>query len=481
MEVAGRQLESPQGHPGVRFSLQDSSMNLRQTLISLALLTFIHGAQAQQLGDPDCTTLWLVSSYSTNAIKVFDGCSGEFIEDIDDNGWLAGPQAIVEDGQGGLIVVSEENDRLIRFDRRTLAIDRVVAGDDPATPEFEAGPVDAPTGLVISPAGRWFLGSFSQNRVAEINPANGGYIETIVASGQGIEGADAGMWLQGNQLYVPGFDSSTIVRADIDKVTPPQTLVAAGSNGINAPRTIIVDDQGDLLVSSWRGNQILAFDRNSGAFKRVVASVQRPTGMALEAPGVLLVTSDQFNDVKRVRISDGAILGTPVSSGSGALRGGTWIMVIEKLDAPEASLAGESNALFLVGVGAIDGTAISANPMIHTTGGLWGSELDPAAIEEHEWGAVLLEFSGCNEGEMSFTADHPQFGDGGYPIVRLANSPLGDACEAAGFENVTDNNWMSGHWYGGAARAGEGFSIDVINDEQAIVTWYTYLPSTQDS
>jgi len=461
-------------------------MSLQRTTILLTLamgsqLICTQGARAQQLGDPDCGTLWLVSSYSTNAIKVYDGCSGDYVQDIDDNGWLAGPQAIVEDGQGGLVVVSEENDRLIRFDRRTLEIDRVIAGDDPETPEFEAAPIDAPTGLAISPNGRWFVGSFSQNRVAELDPANGEFIDTIVGTNQGIEGADAGMWLQGNQLYVPGFDSSTIVRANINKTSPPQILVAAGSNGLNAPRTIIVDDQGDMLVSSWRGNQILAFDRDSGGFKRIVASVQRPTGMALESAGVLLVTSDQFNDVKRVRISDGAILDTPVPSGSGALRGGTWIMVIEKMDAPVGSLAGEENAFFLIGVGEIEGTSISANTMIHTTGGLWGSGLDPAAISEHTWGTLFLEFSGCNEGAMSFAANDPLFGSGGYPVFRIANSPLGDACEAAGFENVTDNTWMSGHWYGGAARAGEGFSIDIIDNDQAIVTWYSYLPTAQDS
>jgi outer membrane protein assembly factor BamB len=290
-------------------------------------LLWAHGAIAQNLGDPECETLWLVSSYSTNSIKAYDGCSGDYIQDIEDNGWLAGPQAIVDDGDGGLVVVSEENDRLIRFDRQTLAVDRVIAGDDPETGEVELSPFDAPTGLAISPDGRIFVGSFSQDRVLEIDSESGQAVSTIVAHDQGIEGADAGMWLQGDQLYVPGFDSSTIVRANINQASSGQTLVSAGSDGLNAPRTIIVDDQGDLLVSSWRSNQILAFDRNNGNFKRVVASVSRPTGMVLESPDVLLITSDQVNDVKRVRVSDGQVIDTPVASGSGGLRGGTWIKV----------------------------------------------------------------------------------------------------------------------------------------------------------
>jgi streptogramin lyase len=129
-------------------------------------LLWAHGAIAQNLGDPECETLWLVSSYSTNSIKAYDGCSGDYIQDIEDNGWLAGPQAIVDDGDGGLVVVSEENDRLIRFDRQTLAVDRVIAGDDPETGEVELSPFDAPTGLAISPDGRIFVGSFSQEKAA---------------------------------------------------------------------------------------------------------------------------------------------------------------------------------------------------------------------------------------------------------------------------------------------------------------------------
>ena len=443
----------------------------------LCLMLTTQTGLAQNLGDPACDTLWLVSSYSTNAIKVYDGCSGDFIQDLEDNGWLAGPQAIVDDGEGGLVVVSEENDRLIRFDRQTLAVDRVIAGDDPETGEVELSPFDAPTGLAISPDGRIFVGSFKQNRVLEINPGTGEAVDTIVAHDQGIEGVDAGMWLQGNQLYVPGFDSSTIVRANINQTSPPQTLISAGSNGLNAPRTIIVDDQGDLLVSSWRSNQILAYDRNNGNFKREVASVSRPTGMVLESPGILLVTSDQFNDVKRVRISDGAVIDTPVSSGSGGLRGGTWIKVIEKLDVPAESAAADNHAFFLIGVGEIIDRSISVESMIYTTGGRWGHELDPGAIGEQEWGTLLIEFTGCNEGNHAYAANESLFGSGGNDLIRLASSPLGDNCEAIGFANITDNTWMSGHWFGGPQRSGEGFSIDVINNNQVIVTWYAYLPS----
>ena len=254
-------------------------------------------------------------------------------------------------------------------------------------------------------------------------------------------------------------------------------LVAAGSNGLNAARTIIVDDSGDLLVTSWRGNQILAFDRSNGNFKRVVANVPRPAGMALESPGVLLVTSDQTNDVKRVRISDGTVIDTPVSPVSGGLSGATWITVIDKLEVTMESAATQNNGLFLIGVGEIEDTTISIDSMIYTTGGKWGSDLDPGAIANEDWGVLLIEFTGCDNADMSYDSNEAVFGNSQYALVRLANSPLGDECANVGFENVTDNTWMSGHFYGGPERSGEGFSIDVINGNRVIVTFYSYLPA----
>ena len=121
-------------------------------------------------------------------MKIYDGCSGGYIQDMEDKGWLAGPQAIVEDGNGGLLVVSEENDRLIRFDRETLVAERVISGDDPETAEVEAALFDAPTGLAVSPEGRVFVGSFTRDRVLEIDPDTGAFVQVMVAANQGVEG-----------------------------------------------------------------------------------------------------------------------------------------------------------------------------------------------------------------------------------------------------------------------------------------------------
>ena len=66
------------------------------------------------------------------------------------------------------------------------------------------------------------------------------------------------------------------------------------------------------------------------------------------------------------------------------------------------------------------------------------------------------------------------------PNPRQSNrdgDPFGDACKAAGFDTVDNVLWMSGLWFGGASRDGEGFSVNLINGNLAVVTWYTYLPA----
>jgi DNA-binding beta-propeller fold protein YncE len=193
--------------------------------IALALGFVLGGygvpARAQDIGDPNCDRLLLVSAYGANNVKIYNACDGSFIRNLDSTGILQGPQAIAIDPQGDLVVVSEENDRLVRYHRESLTYDRVLAGDRPETPGFEQAPVDAPTGLVITADGRMIVGSFSGDTVTEIDPADGSALAHLATVGRsGIRGPDAGMLLAGHELLVPGFGSNTVVRIDLTSPTP---------------------------------------------------------------------------------------------------------------------------------------------------------------------------------------------------------------------------------------------------------------------
>lgn len=359
------------------------------------LIAFPLLSHAQNFGNPDCTHLLLVSSFSGNNVKIYDACDGSFVRNLDSKGYLAGVQAIALDPQGDLVVVSEGNNRLVRYHRDTLTYDKVVAGDRPETPQNEPAPVRAPTGLVITPEGRMFAGSYSDQVVTELDPETGTALANIVtAARSGIMGPDTGMILDGNRLLVPGFDSSTIVEVDITQMPSDKQLVSAGAGGLNAPRTILKLDDGNLLVTSWRGNKIMEFNGASGAFVRnVVTAVDRPTGMAFESPDVLLVASDRSNDIRRVRISDGVVLDTLVKS----VPGPTYILRLEK----QVSNLEANNAFWVIGVGTIAGTTINVDQMYLTTGGQFGDAFNPASINNVLWGSLDVQFFSCDDGQVS--------------------------------------------------------------------------------
>jgi hypothetical protein len=451
-------------------------------LISIAACLMIGShaapAAAQDIGDPDCDRLLLISAYTSNNVKIYDACDGSFIRNLDSGSTLQGPQAIALDPQGDLVVVSEENDRLVRYHRQTLTYDRVLMGDRPETAAAEPAPVDAPTGLVITADGRMIVGSFSSDTVSEIDPDDGSLLAHLATSGRsGIRGPDAGMLLDGHDLLVPGFNSNSVIRIDLTRQNSDAVAIAAGSGTLSAPRQILKLPGGNLLVSSWRNGKILEYDGVSRAFVRTVSSaVARPTGMALESDDVLLVASDASNEVTRVRISTGAALETLLTFNDGLLAGPVFILLLDKQRTAAAIDLALNRAFWTIGVGEIQGKSIRVAEVFFTQGGAFGQAFDPAAVATLPWGSLEIEFDSCDGGRVSWIPKYAAFDAGSYPIFRLADDPFGDACSEAGFANVDHALWMSGLWFGGAPRDGEGFSVNVINGDLAVVTWYTYLP-----
>jgi len=265
-----------------------------------------------------------------------------------------------------------------------------------------------------------------------------------------------------------------VVQVDITQSNSDKVLISAGAGGLNEPRTVLKTAGGRLLVTSWRGNAILEYDGNTGNFIRVVSNgIQRPTGMAFESDTTLLVASDADNDVHRVRISDGAVLEKFIDFTEGFLSGPTFILVLKK----RASELAENRAFWTIGVGEIQDKSIHIEEMFFTSGGQFGPLFDPNLVTTVPWGSLDIDFQNCESGQLIWKSVLPQFEDGGYDVIKLANDPFGDACTEIGFDLVENSHWMSGIWYGGPSRDGEGFSVNIINGGRAVVTWYTYMPS----
>ena len=121
-------------------------------LVTSAIIT-VSNSHAFGLGRDNCDSLLLVSSYQQNDVKVFDGCSGDFIKNIDDNGLISGAQAIIELADGRILIASEKNTRLVAFDRETLSQGEIVANLN--TTSF----IQTPLGLAIDSENNLYVSS----------------------------------------------------------------------------------------------------------------------------------------------------------------------------------------------------------------------------------------------------------------------------------------------------------------------------------
>ncbi len=310
-------------------------LKLKTLLQTAALLTYGFAANAAgsspssspNLGDDSCDSLLLVSSWAKNNVNIYDGCSGEFIRDLDSQNLIDGPLGILEAPDGDLLVVSENNSRLLKFDRETLSKGTVIMGDDPATRKVEETFISNPSGAVIDDKGFMYASSYSRNSVVKINTHAWRIMHEVLPADNGlIEGIDAGMALSDDgHLFIPGYDSDNIIKLHLRSRTAT-TLVPSGTAGLDGPRTIVLRD-GQLTVTAERSHAIMAFDPNSGEFIETLVQIGGPTGMVQDGPDHFLVNN--YQSVFRIT-NDISDFTRPIASGAGGLAGGTFIYRLQK-------------------------------------------------------------------------------------------------------------------------------------------------------
>lgn len=449
-------------------------MKLKIFIVSL-LIIVLSNAKSQDLGDPNCDSLLLVSSWFNDSVKIYDGCDGEFIRDLDSQSLIDGPQSIFEDKNGDVIVVSEQNHKLIRFPRQTLTDGLVVSGDDPNTSNTEPYLIRNPLAAVIDENQNLILGGYSQNEIIKVDMDTWQRTSTVLPiSTQFIRGLDIGMTIGPDGfLYVPGYDSDNIVKINLNTLAVTE-VVASGSSGLNAPRAIAFHNN-QMFVTGQLNHAILRFDMN-GNYIDNLATISQPTGMTRDGDDHVLVPSQSLNNVYRVNLNTG-VKETIITNGSSGLDGTTFAYRLFKRPEQQSR---EANHHWLIGVGEIVDNTINVETFSTTRGGFFGKDFNTDEISIIDWGSLTIEFTGCNTASMSYQSikqdDGLEFGNGGYKLVRLAANKAVQCCLEEGFDNIDTKGWMSGTMFGGESRSGEGFLLDVLTDNNVIVTWYTYLP-----
>jgi hypothetical protein len=458
--------------PAQKLGRQLFGAGLAILTIGLGLFNSAHAQSTE-----NCTQQQLlVSSWQNNNVKVFNACDGSYLRDLDNANRLSGPQAILQGSDGNIYVVSERNHRIIRYRGSDLSFMNVVVGNSAETGAAVIAPISSPTGAAFLDDTHMLVVNFDTQSAVVVDITGNDPAQTVLDGGSGLSrGPDVGIALDFQRnAYIPGFDNSSVVRVNYAGQGEPERIVRPGTSSLNAARSVLINQDQELLVASWRSNEILRFDLNTGEYLGVFSDqVRQPTHMIYRSADELLVSSDNSNYVKRIDARTGASRGNLVSSGAGGLNGATGMLLMQKSSEPVT----QADQIWLGGLATIDQNQLSTNALRITQSGFFGQALDPNAVTRNNWGQLNIEFNSCNNASLSYQAEGPYFpayGNGAYPIQRLARSPVSIECEAIGFENIDTNSWMSGVWYGGPSRDGEGFSIDVLENNQAIVTWYTY-------
>jgi streptogramin lyase len=434
-----------------------------RAILSLVLLALAATASAQST----CSHRLLVSGYFSN-VHVYDACSGAFERTLDPQaGRLQGAQAIRLGPDGAVWVVSEGTAQVHRYDAGDLHfLDTPIA----------VGAGFGITGLAFRGA-QAYAGGYDGNAVRVYSLA-GQLQSTPVQGVAAARGFDNGLTFgPDGLLYIPGYDTHNVLRHD-PATGQNSVIVAAGAGGLRNSRGILFRPDGNtFLVSSEGSGQVLEYRRADGGLVRQFASgLARPTGMLFHMDGSLLVVTNL--GVMRLDPDTGVRRDTLVAAGSGGLSGPTFGMLLPKSASLDRSQVGTQ--YWLTGPGRLAGRKLQVDALYSATGTAFGAAFHPLDVVAKRWGALEIEFTGCSSATLTWMStgnDTANFGNGGYALSRFLPGPGTRRCEQAGFAASPAADWMSGTWSGGAARSGEGFVLDYIDDATVVAAWFTHRPA----
>lgn len=84
---------------------------------------------------------------------------------------------------------------------------------------------------------------------------------------------------------------------------------------------------------------------------------------------------------------------------------------------------------WMIGQGVFDGRTLHVDDLYRPTGGKWGENFDPGAVDrENRWGSLTMEFSEDGTGHVAWNSVQEGFGTDEHPINRLSTLRLAD-CE----------------------------------------------------
>ncbi len=131
----------------------------------------------------------------------------------------------------------------------------------------------------------------------------------------------------------------------------------------------------------------------------------------------------------------------------------------------------DGNQSWLVGVVDLDGNTLAGELLI-ASGAVFGPDFDPADVSLEPWGNVSLRLDDCQSGALEYVSYFPEYGSGSLQPQRLVNID-GLNCELPSNPVVSRFSGWTGSWYD-PSHDGEGWIIETINEDTAVIYWFTY-------
>jgi hypothetical protein len=133
-------------------------------------------------------------------------------------------------------------------------------------------------------------------------------------------------------------------------------------------------------------------------------------------------------------------------------------------------------------VGEIRGNRILFRKLLQVENGHFGPGFDPAAVQNIVVGSATFTWSSCDEGVMDWTLDQQGTYRAGRMNLERLTRVMGLSCNmgqpAPGESGQQAPASLSGTW-ADPTHASEGFSLEVLNDDQAVVYWFSYGPDSE--
>ncbi len=130
------------------------------------------------------------------------------------------------------------------------------------------------------------------------------------------------------------------------------------------------------------------------------------------------------------------------------------------------------NQRWLLDVGNIDGNQIIFPELMVTAGGRFGSDFDLEQVERTIVGEAVLSFSDCNSAEWRYSA----YGEAETISVTRLTQTMAAGCQPINGvpgQPAMEYAGQSGSWFD-PARSGEGFTLQWMSRNEAVVVWFTY-------